>query len=55
MKFCVGLELSLQQLEMIIEPGGEEGWPGAANTNTARGPSKVVFPALEAFGREVRE
>ena len=56
MRFCVALHPSLLLLDAACSEGGCGGMARAgADDITAIGPANIVFGAVEAFGREVRE
>ena len=56
MRFCVGLQPSLRHLDEACGAGGCGGMArGGADDITAIGPPHIVFPAVEAFAREVKE
>ena len=54
MRFCVALHSSLLLLDAACNAGGGMVRAGADDI-TAIGPANIVFPAVEAFGEEVRE
>ena len=56
MRFCVALQASLLLLDAACSAGDCGGMVRAgADDITAIGPADIVFPAVEEFGREVRE
>ena len=54
MRFCVALQASLLLLQEACSPSGGMVKAGADDINVI-GPPHIIFPAVEAFGREVRE
>ena len=54
MRFCVALHASLLILQEACSPSGGMVKAGADDINVI-GPPHIIFPAVEAFGREVRE
>ena len=56
MRFSVGLQPSLRRLDEACSAGNCGGMArGGADDIIAIGPPHIVFPAVEEFGREVRE